>query len=246
MSLRGLRLAAQFFTRLPVPKVGDYSPLELSRSAAWLPLLGAAVGLVVALLVLACSYRSALVAAAAGVLAWVWLTGALHLDGLADLADALAASHRDPQRFLTVLADPHLGVFGAVSVVLVLMLKFAALATLSGATLLAVPLIAAWARLGPLAWRRWLQPLKPGHGERFADGLHGGWLALWTAALLIGSALLAPALCLAPLVIAAWGVWLKVRLGGMTGDCLGAGVEITETTLLLTLAVTSGATAGPP
>src|SRR5437868_4660791 len=206
MSLRGLRLAAQFFTRLPVPKVGDYSPLELSRSAAWLPLLGAAVGLVVALLVLACSYRSALLAGAAGVLAWVWLTGALHLDGLADLADALAASHRDPQRFLTVLADPHLGVFGAVSVVLVLMLKFAAL---SGVTLLAVPLIAAWARLGPLAWRRWLQPLKPGHGERFADGLHGAWLALWTAALLIGSALLAPALCLAPLVIAAWGGWLK-------------------------------------
>src|SRR2546422_5138731 len=125
MRLRGLRLAAQFFTRLPVPKVGDYSPLELSRSAAWLPLIGAAVGLVVALVVLACSYRSALVAAAAGILAWVWLTGALHLDGLADLVDALAASHRDPQRFLTVLADPHLGAFGAVSVVLVLMLKFA-------------------------------------------------------------------------------------------------------------------------
>src|SRR2546429_1308582 len=54
-----LPISAQFFTRLPVPKVGDYSPLELSRSAAWLPLLGAAVGLVVALLVLACSYRSA-------------------------------------------------------------------------------------------------------------------------------------------------------------------------------------------
>src|SRR6266478_4225156 len=90
MSLRGLRLAAQFFARLPVPKVGDYSPLELSRSAAWLPLIGAAVGLVVALVVLACSYRSALVAAAAGILAWVWLTGALHLDGLPALVTGLA------------------------------------------------------------------------------------------------------------------------------------------------------------
>ena len=57
---------------------------------------------------------------------------------------------------------------------------------------------------------------------------------------------LAPVLCAAPLIIAAWGVWLRMRLGGMTGDCLGAGVEVTEAALLLLLTLTSSAVAAPP
>jgi adenosylcobinamide-GDP ribazoletransferase len=236
-----LKLAAQFLTRLPVPRVDDFSPLDLSRSAAWFPLIGAVVGAIVALVVFAFIHRSAPLAAVTGVIAWVWLTGALHLDGLADLADALGASHRDPQRFLAVLADPHIGTFGVVSVVLLLMLKVAALSMLTPDTLFALPLVLAWARLGTLAWSRWLSPLKEGQGERFAWQLPAGWIFFWTASLLVVSALIAPALCLAPLVIAAWGAWLKVRLGGMTGDCLGAGVEVTEAALLLIVVLTSGA-----
>jgi adenosylcobinamide-GDP ribazoletransferase len=107
--------------------------------------------------------------------------------------------------------------------------------------LFALPLVLAWARLGTLAWSRWLRPLKEGRGERFAWQLPAGWIFFWTASLLVVSALIAPALCLAPLVIAAWGAWLRVRLGGMTGDCLGAGVEVTEAALLLIVVLTSGA-----
>ncbi|MDB6045206.1 MAG: cobS [Gammaproteobacteria bacterium] len=241
MTLRGLKLAAQFLTRLPVPPVDDFSSLDLSRSAAWFPLVGAVVGAIVALLVFASIHTSAPLAAVLGVLAWVWLTGALHLDGLADLADALGASHRDPQRFLAVLADPHIGTFGVVSIVLLLMLKAAALSMLTAGTLFALPLVLAWARLGTLAWSRWLKPLKEGQGERFAWQLPLSWIVFWTVLLLVVSALIAPALCLAPLVIAAWGAWLKARLGGMTGDCLGAGVEVTEAALLLMVVLTSGA-----
>jgi adenosylcobinamide-GDP ribazoletransferase len=244
MSLRGLRLATQFLTRLPVPAIDAASPLELARSAAWFPLVGAVVGAIVALVAFAFDHRGAPLAGVMGVLAWVWLTGALHLDGLADLADALGASHRDPQRFLVVLADPHVGTFGVVSVVLMLMLKVAALAMLSGSTLLALPLILAWARLGTLVWRRWLKPLKEGQGARFAWQLPVGWIAFWTLLLLASSAVIAPTLCAAPLVIAGWGAWLKARLGGMTGDCLGAGVEVTEGALLLVVALTSSAVPG--
>jgi adenosylcobinamide-GDP ribazoletransferase len=244
MSLRGLRLATQFLTRLPVSRVDDASPLEMSRSAAWFPLVGAVVGAIVTLVAFAFSHRSASLAGSLGVLAWVWLTGALHLDGLADLADALGASHRDPQRLLAVLGDPHVGTFGVVSVVLMLMVKVATLAMLSGGALLAVPLIPAWARLGTLAWRRWLEPLKEGQGARFALQLPTGWIAFWTLLLLAASAVIAPALCVAPLVIAAWGAWLEARLGGMTGDCLGAGVEVTEGALLLIVALTSSAAPG--
>jgi adenosylcobinamide-GDP ribazoletransferase len=235
--LRGLRLATQFLTRLPVPAVEDFSAEEFSRSSAWFPFVGLVIGVVVGLILLVCSYRSASVAAAVGLLAWVWMTGALHLDGLADLSDALAAAHRDSRRFFAVLADPHLGAFGVVSIVLMLILKVTGLAQLSGAALPAFALIPAWARLGPLAWSRWLKPLKPGQGERFAWHLHPGWIVFWVVALLAASAAVAPILCVAPLVIAAWGGWLKWRLGGTTGDCLGAGIEVTEVVLLYGLVV---------
>jgi adenosylcobinamide-GDP ribazoletransferase len=239
--LRGLRLAIQFLTRLPVPGVEDFSAPELARSAPWFPFVGLVVGAMVALVVFALDHRSAGVAAVIGVVAWVWLTGALHLDGLADLADALGASHRDPRRFLVVLSDPHAGTFGIVSIVLVLMLKVVALAALPAEALVAVPLIFAWARLGTLAWGRWLKPLKVGQGERFGWQIPGGWIAIWTLGLFAASVVVAPLLCVAPVVIAAWGAWLKSRLGGMTGDCLGAGVEVTETALLAVLSLTSGA-----
>jgi adenosylcobinamide-GDP ribazoletransferase len=244
VKLRGLRLAIQFLTRVPVPDVEDFSTEELSRSSAWFPLVGLAIGVVVSIIMFICAQRS-IAAAALGLLVWVWLTGALHLDGLADLSDALAASHRDPRKFFTVLADPHLGAFGVVSIVLMLILKVTGLAQLSVPALLALPLIPAWARLGPLAWSRWLQPLKPGHGERFAWHLNVGWIVFWSVILLGAGAVLAPVLCIAPVVIAAWGGWLKWRLGGTTGDCLGAGVEITEVVLLYALALTSGTAASP-
>ena len=237
MKLRSLRLATQFLTRVPVPPVADFSADELSRSSAWFPFVGLAIGVVVAGVVFVCSYRSVALGAALGLLAWVWLTGALHLDGLADLSDALAAAHRDSQRFLAVLADPHLGAFGVVSIVLLLILKVTALAQLPTSALLALPLIPAWARLGPLAWSRWLKPLKPGQGERFAGHLHIGWIVFWATLLLVASVVLAPALCVAPLLIAGWGGWLHWRLRGTTGDCLGAGVEITEVVLLYVLAL---------
>jgi adenosylcobinamide-GDP ribazoletransferase len=245
VKFRALRLATQFLTRLPVPAVENFSAQELSRSSAWFPFVGLAIGVAVSAVLLVCAQRNAAVAAALGLLAWVWLTGALHLDGLADLSDALAAAHRDAQRFFTVLADPHLGAFGVVSIVLMLILKAAALAQLSTAAVLAFPLIPAWARLGPLAWSRWLRPLKPGQGERFAWQLHAGWIAFWLVALLAASATLAPILCAAPLVIAAWGGWLRWRLGGMTGDCLGAGVEVTEVVLLYALVLASGTAVNP-
>jgi adenosylcobinamide-GDP ribazoletransferase len=235
VKLRGLRLATQFLTRVPVPAVQDFSSEEFSRSSAWFPFVGLALGVAVSAIVFVCSHRNAAVGAVLGLVAWVWMTGALHLDGLADLSDALAAAHRDSQKFFAVLADPHLGAFGVVSIVLMLMLKATGMTQLTTPMLLAFPLIPAWARLGPLAWSRWLKPLKPGQGERFAWHLHVGWIVFWAIALLAASVAVAPVLCVAPLVIAGWGGWLRSRLGGTTGDCLGAGVEITEVVLLYAL-----------
>lgn len=175
------------------------------------------------------------VAALAAIAAWTGITGALHLDGLSDLADASGAAHKDRTRFLTVMADPHVGSFGVVAIVLQLLGKLVLVHALLGAgTAGFAPLILTpfAARIGPLVWTHWLPPLHDGLGARFAQA-SGAWpIALWAAALGI-SALVVPAMVFAVPLIALWGVWLKRTLGGVSGDCHGAGIELVETGLLV-------------
>lgn len=237
MSFRGLLLATQFLTRIRVPASQEYSPREVSSSAWWFPVVGACVGFIVAAAFFAGHLQSAWLAAALGVVAWAWITGAMHLDGLADLTDALGAAHGDPRKFFAVLADPHVGTFGVVSIVLVLLLKFVLLAELTYEVLFAFALIPAWARLGALAWTRWLPSLKGGRARQLATDLPAGAIIGWSVLLLAASAFLAPILLTAPFVLAGWGLWLRVRLGGVTGDCLGAGIEITEVVMLAALSL---------
>lgn len=235
MIVRELILAVQFLTRLPTPQVRDFRAEDLTRSARWFPLVGLLIGAALLLPLWALEARPWL-AAVLALLAWVWITGALHLDGLGDVADALGAAHRSPERFLEVLKDPHLGVFGVVAIVMQLLLKAVLLAELAGSPwLCGIVLVPAWCRWATLLWSRGLPPLQAGMAERFAWQL-GVWpVLLW--ALLLGalSLWLAPplllALLLAPLGIAYW----RRRLGGISGDCLGASTEVMETLLLLAL-----------
>lgn len=256
--MRSLILAVQFLTRLPTPQLKDFDPAWLADAARWFAPVGLLVGAIVWLAVLAGALLDPWLAALGGLLAWLWVTGGLHIDGLADLADAQGAAHRSRERFLEVLKDPHLGSFGVLSlatqlivktVLLMLVVKFAlpvagivspqalhlsalaALATSLGGLLL----IPAWARLFAVAWSATLPTLAPGSGERFAWRTH--WLSFWLAGVTLAAAswYLAPALLLAPLAGLFWWAYLKRKLGGMTGDCLGAGIEVCESLLLLLL-----------
>ncbi|MDC7715274.1 adenosylcobinamide-GDP ribazoletransferase [Vogesella sp. LYT5W] len=266
--MRSLILAVQFLTRLPTPQLKTFDPAWLADAARWFAPVGLLVGVVVWLAVLAGSLLDPWLAALAGLLAWLWVTGGLHLDGLADLADAQGAAHRSRERFLEVLKDPHLGSFGVMSmamqliaklVLLMLVVKFALAEAgfsqgalyspdapaaypsyLSGLPILAANLaplllVPAWARLFTVAWSATLPSLAAGSGERFAWRTH--WPSFWLSAALLAAASwwLAPALLLAPLAGLWWWAYLKRKLGGRTGDCLGAGIELCENLLLLAL-----------
>jgi adenosylcobinamide-GDP ribazoletransferase len=115
----------------------------------------------------------------------------------------------------------------------------AGIAALTGlaATLAGLLLVPAWARLFTVAWSATLPSLAAGSGERFAWRPH--WPSFWLCSLLLAaaSAWLAPVLLLAPLAGLCWWAYLKRKLGGMTGDCLGAGIEVCESLLLLALVV---------
>jgi adenosylcobinamide-GDP ribazoletransferase len=236
--IRAFSHALQFLTRLPAPPIGVFDPADLSRSALWFPVIGALVGVIVAAALWAGALASPWIGALLALLAWVWVTGGMHLDGLGDVADALGAAHRSPERFIEVLRDPHIGAYGTMAIVLQLIAKLVLLAAIaSPPALAAVVLIAAWARWGALVWGTFLPPLASGSGERFtwhidqrgmvAEGVILAALSLW----------LAPLLLLAAGVIAGVAVYWKYRLGGITGDCLGAGIELTEAMLLLLIAV---------
>jgi adenosylcobinamide-GDP ribazoletransferase len=238
VAVTGFILAVQFLTRLPTPRIkADDS--DFAASMRWFP----AAGLIVGLIVAAAGWAGALIdpwtGALAALVAWVAVTGALHLDGLSDLADATGAAHKDRERFLAVMADPHVGSFGVAAIMLQLIAKLVLLHGLIVAAAFPVLILVPFAaRIGPLAWARWLPPLHAGLGARFAAVIRLRDIIGW-ATLLAAASIIAPAMMIAPLLIAGWWLWLRRQLGGVSGDCHGAGIELVETGLLVALLVAS-------
>lgn len=236
MNVRTFIHALQFLTRLPTPTLSEFNPSDLSRSAVWFPVVGLIVGGFVAFGVWTGGHVSPWVGALVGLAIWVGITGALHLDGLGDVADGLGASHRDPERFLDVLRDPHVGAFGVIAMSLQLLAKLVLLAEMPASNawaLAALLLIPAWARWGTQVWSLAVPPFAKGSGERFSWQISKPIVAVQGLLLALVSAWAAPALLGALLVVPLVAAYWRARLGGITGDCLGASVEITETLLLL-------------
>lgn len=241
MSIRSLRAAVSFLTVLPVANV-DGSPGErLGR--VYFPLVGAFVGLVAGLVFVAASaIATPLLSAAAAVAALCVLTGALHLDGLADSADGLLGRSDVAQRLLT-MRDPRLGSYGVVAIVVVLLVDLAALASMSpGRALVGLVIAGALSRLATL----WVVALVPyvrtsGLGIAALDSRHR-WLDLTLGSVTAAGVCLVAwrrALIAAP-VVALTAVLVVVlarrRIGGATGDVYGATAELCQMAALVVFA----------
>lgn len=241
--MASLILAIRFLTIVPVPGREAEGPGALGRAAWWFPVVGLALGAVLALADTGLTRLFPPLVSTALVLAlWKVLTGGIHLDGLADCLDGLAG--RDPQQRVAIMRDTRLGVFGAVGLVLLLLLAFAALAETPAALRWRVLFLApAAGRLAPLWTAARFRPATPdrGLGANFLQGVSAlaGWIHLvWVlglaATLLRGSGALVviPAL----LLVECWCRLLAARFGGLTGDGLGSVVELTELLVLLAAA----------
>ena len=167
-ALHHFLLALQFFTRIPVTgRLADwvgFSPAMLRASAAYFPAVGVVIGGLVVVLTAALMHYlpttyAPLVAAVLGTAWSVWLTGAFHEDGLADVADGLGGSY-DRERALIIMKDSRVGAFGAIAVVLALLSKVALLALIGavGTVWMCLALMAAHvvSRTWPLFVIRWL------------------------------------------------------------------------------------------
>jgi adenosylcobinamide-GDP ribazoletransferase len=236
--LAALALAWQFLTRVPLPVAVAPSRQRLARSLRYLPAAGAVIGVAAAAVLLAAGVLlPAVVAVLVSTAATVALTGALHEDGLADTLDGLGGADR--ARALAIMRDSRIGSFGAVGLGLTLALKVAALAALP-ALVAAAALVAGHAasRLSAIvvvATSRYLRPEGTGRFTRRGVGRAGlavaggtGLAALLVPGLAAGAgAVLAGVAGLALGHLAARALFER-RLGGYTGDCLGATQQLSE------------------
>lgn len=145
-----LLIALQFLTRLPVRLPGMPEPQQIGRSLLFYPLVGALLGLLLLGLEWLLGDTALLLKAALLLAAWVALSGGLHLDGLADTADAWVGGYGDRERTLAIMKDPRSGPIAVVVLVLVLLLKFAALVALLEQGPIAALLLAPWLARGLL------------------------------------------------------------------------------------------------
>lgn len=247
--LRGLRAAVVFLTRVPAGGF-PYSEVEWRWACAFFPLVGAAVGALSAGVARLTSSAGPAVAAALALIASLLVTGALHEDGLADTADALGGSY-DRDKLFVILKDSRIGAFGAIALVMSLMLRAALLTRLDDHLPAALLLAGAWSRLAPVWLMRALpyvtatvvsrsRPLVQARLPQTALAMVWGLAAVFVAARLgltplavvsaVGATLIVTLLC-------GWRFW--IRAGGITGDFLGATQQIVECAVLLVLAVTT-------
>ena len=233
-------IALQFLSSLPVSLPGMPAPREVGRSLLYYPLVGLLFGLLLWLASHLLQGTPAALQAALLLTLWVLLSGALHLDGLADSADAWLGGFGDRERTLRIMKDPRSGPIAVVTLVLVLLLKFCALWVLVeqgvGAQLLLAPLLGRAAMLALFMCTPYVRP--GGLGQALAEHLPrraAGWVLLGCVlfSLLLGRW----SVVLAMLVFA----WLRQlmcrRLGGTTGDTAGALLELLELAVLLGLAL---------
>ena len=253
--LRQLRLfltAVQFFTRIPAPAWVGHSAQQLEQAARYLPLVGMLVGAIAAaVLYLSAQVLPLSLAVGLSMVAGILVTGAFHEDGLSDFADGFGGGHTK-EKMLAIMKDSRVGAYGAIAIVLALLLKYQALVELCNRhslTFAAAALIAAHAVSRMMAASIMLTQhyVRDDDSARARPATQLG-RASFAVALLTGIAALGLlyaaganittlfAATVAALLMRAYLAWrLQQRLGGYTGDCLGAVQQLTEIAFYLGL-----------
>ncbi|MGD0490455.1 MAG: adenosylcobinamide-GDP ribazoletransferase [Steroidobacteraceae bacterium] len=247
--------AVQFLTRLPTPQFEAFEPAWLARSARYFPLVGVLVGAInVGVWWLASQRLPAPVAVGLMLAVSVLVTGAFHEDGFADVCDGFGGG-ATADRVLAIMKDSRVGAFGAIGIVLLLGLKWATLDALAVGTAVFAPLVigahlaSRWCA-GALMWS--LPYVRTGGDSKARAAVEGFTAREWLIGGIIGLAAFAPvaaagvratgiletwALMTGALSAAATAViaagYFRRRIGGHTGDCLGAVQQLTELAFLI-------------
>jgi adenosylcobinamide-GDP ribazoletransferase len=245
--VRSVLVATAFLTRVPVPI--EATGADVRASTQWFPLIGAALGAGAAVLSLALASMGVppQLAATLIVAAVAWVTGAIHLDGLADAADGFGGG-RTKEDVLRIMRDPRVGSFGAIALIVVIAVKIAALSVLierraDVATLIVVPALSRWAIVALGTWLPYARE-DGGLGDAATQRGQTGSFAVATAIAIPASVAAAGAAALSLWVGVASVTALIARsasrkVGGVTGDVFGATVELSEASGLVVAVLVS-------
>jgi adenosylcobinamide-GDP ribazoletransferase len=241
--LISITAAIRFLTRIPIPGAAT-EPIDVSRAVAWFPLVGAIIGFLTAFVhVLASNYWPPKISALLTIVFGLLLTGGLHEDGAADAADGLGGGWNSSQ-IIAIMRDSSIGTYGAIVLWILLTLRWTTFITLNRMDILIIlPIAMAWSRWAIVAMLHFLPTASPGLSGNVQDnmsktaiitasiimaiitlmgyfiGYHHVWKLTVTA---VGSTIV-------------WVIYLKRRIGGQTGDLLGAGNQLVETVVLLSV-----------
>jgi adenosylcobinamide-GDP ribazoletransferase len=239
-------VATQFLTRLPTPRVAAFEPEWLRRSLRYFPLVGGVIGLVnVAVWWVCIQWLPASVAVGLMLGASLLVTGAFHEDGFADACDGFGGG-ATATRTLEIMKDSRIGALGAIGIFMMLGLKWAAIVSLPTLSLplliVCAHVVSRWCAIG-LVWRlRYVRSDEGAKSQPFDGGLSG---TEWVVAALLGAVVVAlvtsvtglsrleaeavgAGVVAAALLAAGCALYFRARIGGYTGDCLGAVQQLTE------------------
>lgn len=241
-----LLVALMFFTRIPMPRWVPFDETRLNGASRYFPLVGLLVGAVAALVYgVAVNLWSPALALVLATAATVLLTGAFHEDGFADVCDGFGGGW-DREQVLSIMKDSRIGTYGTVGLGLLFGAKFFALEALDNAGLVVPALLIghAWSRLLATSYLVDLAYVREDADSRAKPlATQLGMRQLGIAALLVAPLLLLISLwqllwiAVALLIWRWWfGRYIKRRIGGFTGDCLGAAQQVAEVLIYLVLA----------
>jgi len=256
--LRELRLfltAVQFFTRIPVPVWVGHSAQQLEQAARYFPLVGVCIGaLSAATLWLGAQVLPLSLAVALSMAASILATGAFHEDGLSDFADGMGGGH-NREKMLAIMKDSRVGAYGVIALVLVLLLKYQALLELCNmqsplyviAALIAAHAVSRLLAASIMLTQQYVRDDDSARAKPAAQQISPASfaIALLTGAATLGILLAAGAHTVsvftavtAAFLMRVYLAWqLKKRLGGYTGDCLGAVQQLSELAFYLGLLI---------
>jgi len=250
--MRLLVTALQFLTIIRLRDIGETTGNDLGRSMAWFPLVGAFVGLIAAgVAVAAQACFSPYVAAVFVVAALIIITGALHQDGFGDTVDGLAAG-RNRERALAIMKDSAIGSYGVVGLILLIAAKVTLIADIPRhmlvGTLIAMPVTGRWATV---CLASVFPYARSGAGTaevfvRFAGKREAASATVWALIVTVAATqwrgLLAFAVCVIWTIC--MGTFFQRRIGGVTGDVMGAANETAEVLFLIGMIVVARLTGG--
>ena len=236
----GFLLALQFLTIIPVT-IKDVDEKKIARSIVYFPLAGLFIGMLLsAAYVPLCSlHLASLTVSIILVVALIVITGGMHLDGLADTGDALL-SVKPKDQMLAIMRDPHIGVMGALSLISIILLKIGLLFSLGASAkipaLLLMCVLSRWSAV--LTMYLFPYARQDGKAKVFSRGMNAKIAALSSILALVCSFAIWQLKGVAAFLVIGGFVYVSGKIisrsiGGMTGDTLGATIELSEVATLL-------------